>query len=134
MNLFIVEDSELVRDRLISLLFDIPGIAVVGYAEDELEAIERIGELLPDIVILDLRLRTGSGINVLKNIKKQHAEIKVAVLTNDDNRLYETICMRAGADCYFDKSFQLSRVYSALWLWCNPAHPDSTTALSRGMQ
>lgn len=124
MNLFIVEDSEAVRDRLQSMLSDIPGVAVVGYAMDELDAIGRINKFLPDVVTLDLRLQTGSGFNVLKDIKKHHPEIKVIVLTNDDNRVYEDSCIRAGADCYFDKSFQLSRVYSALWLWSNPANSE----------
>ena len=121
MNLFIVEDSEVVRERLQSMLSDIPGVTVAGYAVDELDAIGRINKLLPDVVTLDLRLKHGSGINVLKDIKKHHPEIKVIVLANDDNRVYEDSCMRAGADCFFDKSFQLSRVYSALWLWSNNA-------------
>lgn len=118
-NLFIVEDSGIVREHLQSLLSDIPGVAVVGYAVDEPDAIERVNSLLPDVVTLDLRLRTGSGFKVLENIKKHHPEIKVIVLTNDDNRIYEDSCMRAGADCFFDKTFQFSRVYSALWLWSN---------------
>ena len=128
MNLFIVEDSDVVREHLQSMLSDIHGVSVVGYAVDELNAIERINTLLPDVVTLDLRLQSGSGFKVLENIKKHHPEIKVIVLTNDDHRIYEDSCMRAGADCFFDKSFQLSRVYSALWLWCNPVRSDNTPA------
>lgn len=70
MDLFIVEDSEVVRERIQSLLSDIPGIAVVGYAVNEPDAIERINTLLPEVVTLDLRLQSGSGFNVLENIKK----------------------------------------------------------------
>lgn len=124
-NLFMVEDSEIVREHLQSLLSDIPGIAVIGYAANEPDAIEGINALLPDVVTLDLRLQSGSGFKVLENVKKHHPEIKVIVLTNDDNRTYEESCMRAGADCFFDKSFQFSRVYSALWLWSNPVRPDN---------
>lgn len=129
MNLFIVEDSEVVRERLQSMLSDIPGIAVVGYAVNELDAIERINTLLPDVVTLDLRLQSGTGINVLEDIKKHHPGIKVVVLTNDDNRIYEDKCIRAGADLFFDKSFQFSRVYSALWLWSNAGRTDIKAAL-----
>lgn len=121
MNLFIVEDSEAVRERLQFMLSDIPGIKVAGYAAEELDAIERINRILPDVVTVDLRLQTGSGFNVLKDIKKYHPEIRVIVLSNDDDRIFEDSCKRAGADCYFDKSFQLSRVYSALWVWSNSA-------------
>lgn len=122
MNIFIVEDSEIVRERIQSMLSDIPGVAVIGYAGDELDAIENINVLLPDVVTLDLNLKSGSGINVLNVIKKNHPEIKVIVLTNDDDRIYEERCMRAGADLFFDKTFQFSRVYSALWLWSNASH------------
>lgn len=128
MNLFIVEDSEVVRERLQSMLSDIPGIAVVGYAANELDAIERINTLLPDVVTLDLRLQSGSGFNVLEDTKKRHPGIKVVVLTNDDDRIYENKCIRAGADLFFDKSFQFSRVYSALWLWSNAGIDGSSAA------
>lgn len=129
MKIFIVEDSEIVREHLQSLLSDIPGISMAGHAANEQDAIERINKLLPDVVTLDLRLQPGSGFNVLEYIKKHHPEIKVIVLTNDDNRVYEDKCMRAGADCFFDKTFQFSRVYSALWLWSNAGHPGNETAL-----
>jgi len=129
MNLFIVEDSEVVRDHMLSMLSDIPGIEVVGYAVDELGAIERISTLLPDVVTLDLCLQPGSGINVLENIKKHHPEIKIIVLTNYDDEFYADKCMRAGADCFFDKTFQFSRVYSALWLWSNGGHTDNSPAM-----
>jgi len=125
MNLFIVEDSEIVRERIQSMLSDIPGVAVIGYAGCELDAIERINTMLPDVVTLDLNLKSGSGINVLNDIKKRHPEIKVIVLTNDDDRVYEDRCMRAGADLFFDKSFQFSRVYSALWLWSHESNANN---------
>lgn len=117
MKILIVEDSNVVRERIHSMLSDIPGVVVVGHAVDELGAIERVNSLLPDVVTLDLNLKSGTGFNVLKNIKEHHPEIKVMVLTNDDTRSYENSCMSAGADCYFDKTFQFSRAYSALWLW-----------------
>lgn len=129
MNLFIVEDSKSVRERLQSMLSDIPGIALVGYAVDELGAIERINMLLPDVVTLDLCLQHGSGVNVLKDIKKHHPEIKVIVLSNDDDRICEDRCMRAGADLFFDKTFQFTRACSAIWLWSNAGHAVNKAAL-----
>lgn len=117
MKVFIVEDSEVVRGHLQTMLSDIPGIELVGYAEDELGAIERINALRPDAVTLDLNLKPGSGIAVLDFIKKNHAEIKVIVLTNYVDEFYANSCKNAGADCFFDKTFQFSRVRSALWSW-----------------
>ena len=122
MKVFIVEDSEIVRDYLQSMLSDIPGIKLTGYAEDELGAIERINALQPDTVILDLSLQPGSGIAVLEDIKKNHAAIKVIVLTNYTDEFYANSCKKAGADCFFDKTFQFSRVRSALWSWVHDRH------------
>lgn len=117
MNVFMVEDSETVRERMRSMLSEIPGVEVVGYAEDEVGAIEHINALLPDVVTLDLHLQAGSGISVLEDIKKHHPEIKVIVLTNYTDKPYADSCKSAGADCFFDKTFQFSRVRSALWSW-----------------
>lgn len=129
MNLFIVEDSEEVRTRMQSMLSEIPGIKIAGYAPDELGAIERISVLLPDVVLLDLCLKPGSGINVLDYIKKHQPQIKVIVVTNYSDKFYADKCVEAGADCFFDKTFQFSRVYSALWLWSNGVHTVHQGAL-----
>lgn len=122
MNVFIVEDSDIVREHMQSMLSAIPGVDVVGYATDEQGAIERINALLPDVVTLDLNLKPGSGISVLEIIKKQHPEMKVIVLTNYTDEFYANSCKRAGADYFFDKTFQFSRVRSALWSWINANH------------
>lgn len=128
MNVFIVEDSEVVRGYLQSMLSAIPGIEVVGFAGDESGAIERINTLLPDVVTLDISLKPGSGIKVLENIKQQHPEIKVIVLTNYTDESYANSCKRAGADCFFDKTFQFSRVRAALWSWVNAEQKPSKPA------
>lgn len=128
MNVFIVEDSEIVREHMQTMLSAIPGVSVVGYAADELGAIKCINKLLPDVVTLDLRLQPGSGISVLENIKKQHPEIKVIVLTNYTDEFYANSCKKAGADYFFDKTFQFSRVRSALWSWINADHISSKAA------
>jgi DNA-binding NarL/FixJ family response regulator len=130
MNVFIVEDSEIVRVHMESMLSAIPGIKMVGYAEDEVDAIARINTLLPDVVTLDISLQSGSGINVLESIKKRHPAIKVIVLTNYTDEFYANSCRRAGADCFFDKTFQFSRVRSALWSWVNAGHIVNAAALS----
>ena len=122
MNVFIVEDSEGVREYLQSMLTGIPGVSVAGSAGDEWEAIKRIGELLPDVVTLDLSLRPGSGIAVLDYIKKNHAAIKVIVLTNYIDNFYTDRCKDFGADFVFDKIFQFAKVRSVLWSLAHVGH------------
>lgn len=123
MKVFIVEDSEMVRGHLQTMLSPIPGIEVIGYAVDEQGAIKRIGELLPDVVTLDLNLNPGSGIVVLEYLKKCHAAIKVIVLTNHVDDFYIGRCRRSGADYVFDKTLHFSRVNSVLWSWINAEQP-----------
>lgn len=114
MNVFIVEDSEIVSSELIAMLSEIPGIKVAGHAVDEQGAIERIGATHPDVVLLDIALHPGSGINVLQFIKKHIPAIKVLVLTNYADEFYFNRCMGAGADYFFDKSLQFMQVGALL--------------------
>jgi DNA-binding NarL/FixJ family response regulator len=117
MNVFIVEDSEAMRGTLRMMLSEFHDVRIAGYAADEAGAIEQINTLLPDAVILDLNLQPGSGIAVLKNIKKHHADIKVIVLTNCTDEFYVDACKRANADYFFDKSFQFMKVREVFSNW-----------------
>lgn len=115
MNVFIVEDSDLMRNHLRYMLSEITGVLIVGYAADESTAIAQIDAAPPDVVILDLSLQQGSGIGVLESIKKSHPQTKVMVLTNYTDEFYFNRCKGAGADYFFDKSFQFMKVGAALW-------------------
>ncbi len=113
-NVLLVEDSALVSHNLIEMLSGISGVDVIGLTVDEEEAIESFNALLPDVVILDLHLRQGSGFGVLAHIKKSHASVKVVVLSNYANESYIKRCMQGGADYFFDKSFQFFKVGDVL--------------------
>ena len=117
MNVFIVEDSEAMRESLRSMLSEFHDVKIAGYAADETGAIEHINALLPDVVILDLNLQSGTGVAVLKNVKKHHPEIKVMVLTNCTDEIYVDACKRANADYFFDKSFQFMQVREVFSNW-----------------
>ena len=117
MNVFIVEDSEKMRAELRDMLSDFHDINIVGYAADEASAIEQIDALLPEVVVLDLNLLSGSGIAVLKTVKKHHESIKVMVLTNCTDEFYVEACKRAKADYFFDKSFQFMQVREVFSKW-----------------
>lgn len=130
-KVFIVEDSEVVRKNLQTMLSGISGVAVAGHAVSEAGAIESIDSLLPDVVILDLHLQHGSGLNVLLSIKKYHAATKVIVLSNYANDSYISRCRQAGADYFFDKSFQFRLVGEVLEQLISPAGLDGEFAILR---
>lgn len=122
MNVFIVDDSEVVRDRLSELLSDVQGLSVVGFAAGEQEAIGKLRGLVslgtvPDVIILDLQLAEGSGIGVLKALRREGPRTRVVLLTGFAQPLIRQICLEQGADCFLDKFFELDRLEPLLRQW-----------------
>jgi len=70
MNLIISDDSPVVRVRLSHILGELKNVNIIGEAEDVQKSIAIIEELKPDIVILDISMPGGSGLDVLKNIRR----------------------------------------------------------------
>jgi len=110
MNIFISDDSPIVRVRLAHIFDDVEGVKVVGEAQNVKDSIDSIKKLQPDAVILDLNMPDGSGIEVLKNIKNTSTKTKVIVLTNYPFPQYKKICMEFGADYFFDKSNDFNKI------------------------
>jgi DNA-binding NarL/FixJ family response regulator len=86
------------------MLSDLDGIEIVGHAQAESEAKEKIRQLKPDAVILDIRLKEGSGMDVLRDIMKDNHSPVAIILTNYPYPQYRSKCMEMGADFFLDKS------------------------------
>ena len=110
MRIVLVDDSILIRERLKQMLSELEEIEIAGEEQDEIEAIECIRKLKPDAVILDIRLCKGSGINVMREIKKEEPSPTVIILTNYPNNLYRMKCMNGGADFFLDKSTEFEQI------------------------
>lgn len=110
MNVFIVEDSASIRQRLAAMLADIEGVTVVGQAESPAEALEGILRTRPDSVVLDIQLIGGSGLDVLRKAHPQVPATVFIVLTNHADPQYRRICMQAGAAYFFDKTNEIAKV------------------------
>lgn len=110
MNVFIADDSPLLRERLVKMLSELPGVKVVGEAEDVPQSISKIPEVTPDVVVLDIRMPGGSGIDVLSHIKKVLPDVVVIILTNYPLSQYRKKCMELGADYFFDKATEFEKV------------------------
>ena len=109
-KVFIADDSHIVRDHLVTILDELAGIEIVGQAETAPEAIGAIRRLRPDVVILDIRMPGGSGIDVLENIKQDEATPVVIILTNYPYPGYRQKCLQAGADFFLDKSAEFDQI------------------------
>ena len=110
MKVLIVDDSYYIRECLKYMLSELTGIEIIGEAENKREAINSIRKLDPDLVILDIRMPKGSGIDVLQDIDKNNPSCMVMMLTNYTYPAYREACMKAGADFFFDKSTEFVKV------------------------
>ena len=111
MQIFLVEDSVPVRERLAAMLGGIPGAALIGEAADADAAIRDILASRPDVVMLDLGLARGtSGFDVLRAVRPQAPEIDFYMLSNFAADPYRQLAERLGACDFFDKSRELDRV------------------------
>src|ERR1700694_3102789 len=96
-DVFIVEDSAPICERLNGLLGDIEGVSVVGEAVPPQSAVEGILRTRPDSVVLDIQLMGGTGIEVLRKVRPQAPAVGFIVLTNHSNAQYRRIYTEAGA-------------------------------------
>jgi two-component system NarL family response regulator len=110
----IVDDHALFRRGLDRVLDDEPDIQVVGEAADGVEAISRVRELTPDIVIMDVRMPRASGIEAARTIRAVAPETKVIMLTVSDleEDLYEAV--KAGVNGYLLKEVAIPEVADAV--------------------
>jgi DNA-binding NarL/FixJ family response regulator len=115
-RVFIVEDSPLIRKRIIDNLQSLGGFDVVGFAEGESAAVAAIAETKPDVVITDIRLKEGNGIEVVRQVRQKDftSRPKIYVLSNYANPEYRHQCELVGADDFFDKSGEYDRFLETL--------------------
>jgi DNA-binding NarL/FixJ family response regulator len=114
MNVFLVDDSPVIRQRLKRMVADVQEVKVIGEAGDAHEAMNAILIQKPDVVILDIHLLNGSGIDILQGLKKETPAPAVIVLTDYPYPQYRQKCTEAGADFFFVKSTDFGQVVPAL--------------------
>jgi len=109
-RVFLVEDSAPILERLTEMLGEIEGVQIIGSADTAQAACAAILRERPDTVVLDLRLASGSGIDVLRGVHPAAPEVDFIVLTNFASPQYRRICLQAGASHFIDKSTQIGEV------------------------
>jgi DNA-binding NarL/FixJ family response regulator len=102
-RVLVVDDHPVVRHGLIAILRYEPDIEVVGDAADGLEAVQLILEQRPDVVLLDLRLPHLDGVEVMRQVRAQAAQVRFLVLTTYDTDEYIGPALAAGAQGYLLK-------------------------------
>jgi DNA-binding NarL/FixJ family response regulator len=110
----IVDDSALIRGRIAAMLEHIPNIIVSGWAEDATAAIGLIRQDPPDVVVLDISLKTSNGMEVLRYVAGTHPAIKVIVLSNYSEEASRARFLAAGAYGFYDKSLEFDKIRDAI--------------------
>ena len=111
-RILIADDSAAMRDALSSLLRDAKGFEVVGFAGDGLEAVERAGELLPDVVLMDAQMPNMDGAEATRHIKRTLPAVGVLSLSVFADCLEASIA--AGAEGYMMKDCEPEELFSEL--------------------
>lgn len=110
----LAEDHALVRAGIRRLLQDLPGVDVVGIAEDGREALRLIEELQPDVALMDITMPGLSGLNALARITADHPGVRVIMLSMHDNEEYVGHALKAGAVGYLLKDSDPAELELAL--------------------
>ena len=114
MTVFLVEDSQTVRDRFLHEFESMDNVSIAGLAGAAMEAVAGIQRTQPHLVVLDLNLSQGSGMDVLRALRKWPSPPMVFVVSNVADEVTRTLCIRAGAAGFFDKSTELDEFFHAV--------------------
>ena len=113
-KVLLVDGSAVVRERLTEFLSELDGVATVGQAADALTGKQLAEQLRPDVIILDLPMFTGRGMDFLRDIKRINPAPSVVVLTNDSYPENRQMCLDGGADYFLDKSTEFQELARVL--------------------
>jgi len=120
-RVFVVEDSSIIRTALTQRIQDDPRFTVVGYADTAKEAIGELDKNAPDMVIVDLHLKQGTGYDILAHLRGSGAatKFKSVVLTNFASPAHRRRALELGASSFFDKSMQFDEMLDTLRVWAD---------------
>jgi len=113
-RVFLLDDHELIRRGIADLLETVPDIVVVGEAGTAAEALARIPASRPDVALLDGRLPDGSGIDVCRDVRSSHPEIRCVILTSYDDNDALFAAVMAGAAGYLLKEIRGNSLIDAV--------------------
>jgi len=120
LRILLVEDSPLLRGRLENMLAQHSAFKVTGLAAAEVEAVEKLSSVPYDVIVVDVELRPGSGIGVIREARARNkdsehgAHVWIVVLTNYDLPTVRERCIQAGADHFLDKMREIDQLIPIL--------------------
>lgn len=113
-KIFIVDDELLICESLSCLISTVENYAITGFANDGRSAIREISENLPDIVIMDVKLKDENGINLTNLITRRFPDIKVLILSGYCSPSLLSMALKAGAAGYTTKDIRLNTLKKSI--------------------
>ena len=114
MKIYLVDDSEYIRNSLKDLLGDMPGIRICGETGNATDAVREILAFEPNVVILDIRMPNGDGLDVLKRVKSARPGINIIIFTDFPFPQYKERAHELGADFFLEKSVDFEKMAEIL--------------------
>jgi DNA-binding NarL/FixJ family response regulator len=113
-RILIVDDHPAVREALASRIGRQPDLEVCGEAADMSEALRLVADTQPDLAVVDISLKTGSGIDLIKRIKDRNDGVRMLVWSMHSESLYAERALRAGALGYINKDQATDKIVEAI--------------------
>ena len=113
-RVIVVDDQAIVREGLVTVLSLLPDIEVLGQAADGAAAVALVGRLLPDVVLMDLRMPVLGGLEATRQIVAAHPEIGILILTTFADEASVVDVLRAGAKGFLTKDADRAEVAAAV--------------------
>jgi len=113
-RIVVVDDHPVVRDGIRSMLGGVPDFEVVGEAASGPEAVVRVGECDPHVVVMDLRMPGGGGVDAVRELRRRGSRAAVLVLTTYDTDSDTIAAIEAGATGYLLKDTPADRIFEAV--------------------
>lgn len=113
-RIVIVDDHPMVRERLAEIINREADMKVCGEAEDRPNALEIIGRVNPGLAIVDLTLKRSNGLDLIKDLRAMHPELRILVVSMQEENLYAERVIRAGAHGYITKQEATRKILEAI--------------------
>ncbi|MFI0355899.1 response regulator [Actinomadura sp. 9N407] len=115
-RVLVADDQRLIREGIASLLGLQPGVVIAGVAEDGRAAVERAMELVPDVVLMDVRMPVLNGVQATAELRRLLPGCRILMLTTFDDEEYIVAALRAGANGYLLKDLPAAELARAVLL------------------
>lgn len=113
-RIFIVDDHPAVRQGVMAIVSHEPDMLICGEASGVPDAMQQIAILMPDLAVIDISLKVGNGIDLVKRVKAEYPSVRMLVWSMFPDTLYAARALRAGALGYFNKSDSTEQLVDAI--------------------